>query len=338
VRRTVLLAVALAGGCGFDPGPIGGSLTVTGDVVDFVTRMPVGATATVSVSGLAWTPLITTSGATFTLDDVKEHSTFQVLASAPPTHRATFGPAIVVEDEPLTGVAVPAVSEAYLEILATGFGVTPAGNRGVLFVRLLDSGGAARAGVDATSIGVVGGPTVDGPYFLDVGLQPNATATATTSSGWAVYFDVDPGITIMAAAGGANLTVDMPISPVNAGTVTIAEARVIDGVVQPPTNVSFEDQIVPIFEDRGCVGCHQGKREGAELGDLKLDGSAAKIYDELMEDPTRVVVADPDRSLVLTMPLREDPPDRHPNITFANTLDPDWMLLEAWIVEGAQEN
>ena len=335
--RAFVVAVALAG-CGFDPGPIGGSLSVSGDVVDFMTRAPVGGTASVSVSGLAWTPLITTQGATFVLDDVKEYSMFHVLAAAPPTHRATFGAAVVVADEDLAGVHVPAVSEAYLATLATAFGVTPSAGRGVLFVRLLDSGGAPRAGVAASSIGVIGGLAVDGPYFLDAALQPIASATASSTSGWAIYFELDPGITLMAAAGGASLTVDMPISPVNAGAVTIADARITDGIVTLPTNVSFRTQIVPIFEDRGCVGCHQGKREGAELGGLKLDGKAAKIYDELMENPTRIVVADPDASLVLTMPLREDPPDRHPNITFANTLDPDWMLLKAWIVEGALEN
>jgi hypothetical protein len=335
--RAVLVAAALAG-CGFDPGPIGGSLTVTGDVVDFTTRTPVPGVASVSVSGLAWTPVITTQAASFVLDDVKEYSMFHVLAAAPPTHRATFGAAVVVADEDRAGVEVPAVSEAYLETLATAFAVTPSAGRGVLFVRLVDSGGAPRAGVAASALVVVGGGAVDGPYFLDAGLQPMTAAIASSASGWAVYFELDPGITVMGAADGANMTVDMPISPVNAGAVTIADARVTDGIVTLPTNVSFRTQVVPIFEDRGCVGCHQGKREGAELGGLKLDGKADKVYDELMEDPTRVVVGNPDASLLLTMPLREDPPDRHPNITFANTLDPDWMLLRAWIVEGAQEN
>jgi hypothetical protein len=163
-------------------------------------------------------------------------------------------------------------------------------------------------------------------------------ATETTASGWTVYYEVEPGVTALAAAGGSNTTVDMPISPVNAGAVTIARARVTQGTVVLPTNVSFERQVVPIFTRRGCVGCHQGKREGAELGGLKLDGKADKVYDELMEDPTRVVVADPEASLVLTKPLFEYPPDGHPNVTFANRLDPDWLLIKGWIVEGALEN
>ncbi len=51
-----------------------------------------------------------------------------------------------------------------------------------------------------------------------------------------------------------------------------------------------------------------------------------------------MVIATPDTSLVLTMPSREQPPDRHPNVTFTSPFDPDYQLIRAWIAEGALQN
>jgi hypothetical protein len=50
------------------------------------------------------------------------------------------------------------------------------------------------------------------------------------------------------------------------------------------------------------------------------------------------VTAAPETSLLLTMPSREDPPDRHPNVTFTSTLDRDYQLIRVWIAEGARQN
>lgn len=38
------------------------------------------------------------------------------------------------------------------------------------------------------------------------------------------------------------------------------------------------------------------------------------------------------------MPSAEDPPDGHPNITFASPLDPDYLTILVWIREGAKDN
>ena len=54
--------------------------------------------------------------------------------------------------------------------------------------------------------------------------------------------------------------------------------------------------------------------------------------------PPRVVAGMPEKSLVLTMPSREDPPDRHPNVTFNSPNDPDYQKLFVWIKEGAKLN
>ena len=333
-------ALAACGGDGVegDDAPLGGSLTVTGDVVDFGTRAAVAGAASVSTSGLSPAPRITTQGAGFTIEGVPENSAFQILASVPPDHRATFSPAVIVTDTDVDGVEALSVSETFLAGLSSAFGVNPTAARGVLFSRLVDEAGAPRAGVLGTALALSGGPMVDGPYFLDAAAMPDPAATMTSASGWVIYFEVDSGVAGMAAAGGANLTVDMPVSPIQAGTVTIAEVTVRDGAVMVPTNVSFSNQVVPIFERRGCTACHSGNNVGNDLGGLALNGGDNKVYDELMEDPTRVVVAMPAQSLVLRMPSREDPPDSHPNITFASPADPDYLLILGWITEGALEN
>jgi hypothetical protein len=106
-----------------------------------------------------------------------------------------------------------------------------------------------------------------------------------------------------------------------------------------PSNVSFATQVFPIFAKRGCKACHSGNGPGKDLGGLTLDGSTNLAYRELVEeDPTRVRTQMPETSLVLTMPSREDPPDRHPNVTFTSANDPDYLTILVWIREGAKNN
>jgi hypothetical protein len=68
------------------------------------------------------------------------------------------------------------------------------------------------------------------------------------------------------------------------------------------------------------------------------------MYKELAQEISpnhgtlRVDVNNPAQSLMLRMPGREDPPDAHPNVTFASADDPDYILIHAWISEGALEN
>lgn len=318
--------------------PLGGSLTVTGDIVDFQTGATITTGASVSTSGLLPAPQVTTSGSTFTITEIPENSAFQVLAGAPPTHRATFSAAVVVTNSDVDGVKAPAVSEAFLDSLATSFGVTPTAARGVLFVKLVDGAGVAKAGVAGSDLVVTGG--VIGPKFLDADLTPLPNATTSTTSGWAVFFEVPVGVATLGMAVNQTVTLEMASSPVNAGTVTLAEAKVTDGAQMLPTNVSFLTSVYPIFTSRGCVACHSGGGPGKDLGGLHLDGGANLAYRELVtERPnTRVKLATPEDSTVLTMPSREDPPDRHPNITFASPSDPDYLKILVWIREGALNN
>jgi hypothetical protein len=338
-RCIVLIAIVLTA-CNFDSGPsgpLGGALTVKGNVVDFQTGAALGVDAIVSTSGLEPAPKVTSQGAAFTIEAVPENSAFQILAAAQPTHRSTFSQAVVVAADDLSGVKAPAVSEAFLASLAIAFGVTPTAAKGVMFVHLVDAAGKPRAGVIAANLQITG---VALPHFLDANLMPAPTATMSSSSGWAVFFEVPVGIVSLNQPAGAAVTLDMALSPMNAGTVTIADAKVTDGARVLPTNVSFATQIVPIFQTRGCQACHSGGGIGKDLGGLTLDGPSSKIYKELVDERpnTRVRVATPETSMVLTMPSRESPPDRHPNVTFTGPQDPDYLKLLVWIREGAKEN
>lgn len=344
MRRMILgCGLAVFAACGFGSGDdapedetLGGSLTVTGDVVDFETGAAITGTATVTTSGLLPAPGVTTQGAGFEISGIPENSAFQILAGAPPTHRSTFSSTVVVTGDDLAGVKVPAVSEAFLGRLATSFGVTPTAAKGVLFVRAVDMAGMPKANVAASSFVLLGSTVA--PKFLDANLNPLPAATATTASGWAVFFEVPVGVATLVAPG--NATVEMATSPINAGVVTIADATVTEGAQVLPTNVSFLTTVFPIFAARGCVACHSGGGPGKDLGGLHLDGGANLAYRELVEERpnTRVRLATPETSLVLTYPSREDPPDRHPNITFASPSDRDYLKILVWIREGAKNN
>jgi len=306
--------------------------------VDFQTGAALDVTTSVSTSGLEPPPKVTSQGATFTIEGVPENSAFQILASGAPTHRATFSQAVVVTKADVQDVKAPAVSEVFLGKLATAFAVTPTAAKGVMFVHLLDAAGKGRSGVTAASLVIAG---ANGPHFLDANLMPAPSATASLSSGWAVFFEVPVGVVSLAQPAGAIVTLDMAVSPLNAGAVTIADAKVTDGPPAAlPTKVLFATQIAPIFTNRGCVACHSGGGIGKDLGGLTLDGPASKIYRELVEEipDRRVRRQTPETSLVLTMPSREDPPDGHPNVTFTSTRDPDYLKLLVWIREGALEN
>ncbi len=96
MRASQLLCVliSLTAACAFDGegdddgGPLGGSLVVTGEVVDFQTGMAINTAASVTTSGLLPAPEVTTRGAEFTIAGTPENSAFQILASAPPAGRS----------------------------------------------------------------------------------------------------------------------------------------------------------------------------------------------------------------------------------------------------------
>jgi hypothetical protein len=338
--RLLVLALALAA-CGSDDSQptdqLGGSLTVTGTVVDFETSSPLN-TATVTTAGLSPTPTVTPNGAAFTLDGVLEYSAFQIVASAPSTHRSTYN-SVAVTNADLTGITVAAVGDTYLANVAASFTVTPSASNGTLVIRLVDAQGNPKQGVAASNI-TLAGVAGASPKFLDASLAAAPGSTSSSTSGYVIFFDVPAGVVALATPANATATLDMPASPIVAGAVTLARATVTDGAPDPlPMNVSFSADVYPIFTARGCVNCHAANGPGKDLGGLTLGGGAMLVYKELVQDdPTRVVTSAPETSLVLTMPSAESPPDAHPNVTFTGPQDLDYQKILVWIREGAQNN
>ncbi len=339
-----LVMIALAGGwwgcggdlsSGDDDGPLGGSNTVTGSVIDFQTGAKVPGSASVSTAGVQ-APVVTAQGADFTIEGIPDNSTFQILASVAGTHHATFGPAIEVLVGDLTGIETPAIAEPFLNDLAAALQLNPSATKGILLAKLVDKAtGMPKAGVPKDQL-VLGTAT---PFFLDANLAGDKNATVSSASGFVVFFDVDPGVVELGQAAAPTVTLAMAASPITAATVTVATIEVTAGAPMEPTNVSFSTQIAPIFQNRGCVACHSGGGIGKDLGGLTLDGGLNKIYMELVdEDPLRVQTGTPLASLLLRMPSREDPPDTHPNVTFASSDDPDYVTILVWIKEGAKNN
>ncbi len=218
---------------------------------------PISGAASIATSGLVPEPTVTTQGAAFTIKGVPENSAFQILASAP-AHRPTFSTAVIVGTDDVREAHVAVVSDAFVTTLATGFGVTPTAGRGILLARVVNDRGEPKAGVAANNFVLAGASP---PKFLSDTKAPLPNATATSASGWVVFFEVAPGVASLGLATTATVTLDMPVSSISAGAVTLAEIQATDGAVVLPKNVSFANQIVPIFRrlnegGRGCTACH----------------------------------------------------------------------------------
>ncbi len=308
-------------------------------VVDLQTNQALTTQPMVTVTG-ARGATVTVMGADFTIDNIPDNTSFQILASAGASYVPTYSPAVMLTTGALDGLVAYDVSTTFLSQLETGFSITPTASDGILLLHLVDSAGKPVSGVAGSNLVLSGISGASGPHFLDANLAAS-TATSSSSSGWAVFFNVPAGTVSLAQAANATATVAMAESPVAGQTVTIANVTVTAGAPPPaPKNVSFSAQVVPIFSNRGCTACHSGNKIGANLGDLALDGGANHIYGQLTNPahPMIIQTAAPAKSLVLTMPSYENPPDAHPNVTFQGPQDPDYQTILVWITEGAKNN
>jgi hypothetical protein len=337
LARSMVSAAIVFTGCSFstDSVPDGSPVGVTGQVVDFQSGNAVDAVTDITISGLAPLPKVSHDGATFTLDNVTANSVFGMLVAVP-AHHSTLSQ-VVVTSSAVDGIKVPSVSDAFLASLATGFGATPSSSRGIVLLHLVDASGKAVSGVAGSNFTIAG---TNGPHFLDPNMMAAATAMASSTSGWVVFFDVPPGLVGISQGLNVTVTIDAPSLTAAANVVTIAEGKVTAGAPVLPSNVLFASQIAPIFTMRGCIACHSGGGIGKDQAGLNLGGGANQIYKELVEERPniRVNLAMPEKSLVLTMPSAEVPPDPHPNVTFTGPRDPDYLKLLVWIREGARQN
>jgi hypothetical protein len=347
-RLSIFLALLPAFACGGDDDGDGdgdiGSYAVTGTAVDFETGEAIDGSATVSTSGLTPPPTISTTGADFTIEGVPPFSVFNILAGSPPEYRSTYNIATEVEESNVDGIEARVLSESYLASLEEAFAAEADAGTGVLIAQVVDEGGQGVAGVPAAAFAVNNAAPLAGPYFLDDALQPDPEALETSASGYVVFYSLEPGLVSVSAAEGSGYTMVMASAPVAPTAATVSVITITDGEVEIPTGVSFANDVRPIFERRGCEICHSGNGIGRDLGNLTLDSADNLIYRELTEEispnhqVTRIDLENPPGSLVLTMPSPEDPPDAHPNVTFASPADPDYLMLLGWITDGAPQN
>src|SRR5262249_10908320 len=153
--------------------------------------------------------------------------------------------------------------------------------QGILLARVVDDRGEPKVGVTASSFALASAGA-SGPHFLGDNKQAVPMANATSASGWVVYFGVAPGVAQLGTAANANVPLDMPVSTIAARTVTIATIKATDGAQVLPTNVSFKNQIMPIFRNvsqggRGCVACHREDKIGATVGNLVLNVETGEV-------------------------------------------------------------
>jgi hypothetical protein len=350
-RSLVALAVStVALACGGDDGGDGDGdgdgdipeLTLSGTIVDFETADPLGAGTVTVDDGLVPPPTVAVTGGDFEIAPIPPFSVFHLLASSPPSHRATYNRAIVDEAD-VADLQAAVISEDFIAALELEFGVAP-GTAGLLVAQIVDESGAGVAGIAAETFVLNNAAPIAGPFFLDEQRQPDVDLVATSTSGFVVFFELEPGLVAVEAASGFGITLDMDVAPAADNTATVAVIDVTEGELVIPTGLSFADDIVPIFEARGCDICHSGNGIGRDLGNLTLDASVNLIYRETTEELSpaigmpRVNTDEPEISLLLTLPSAEDPPDRHPNVTFASGADPDYLKILGWITDGAPEN
>ncbi len=317
---------------------------VSGQVIAFENELPLAGSVTVSTQGLTPPPGVSVSGSSFVLTDVIPYSVFAILAGSPPNYRTTYNVPPAVEAMDATGVKAYVVAETTLAAFQTALSVTPVAGKAIVLAQIVGTNGAGLAGVPSAALQVNGAAPAKGPYFLDASKVAQTGLTATSSSGWVVFYDVDPGQVAITTPMASGYTFQSVQAPTSVGLVTVVRVTATAGSAVLPTNVLFATQVAPIFTKRGCVNCHSGNGPGKDLGGLTLNGGAPKIFSELTVEMSpnfakpRVDKAAPEKSLVLTMPTAETPADTHPNVTFTGPTDADYVMILAWIKEGAKNN
>lgn len=120
------------------------------------------------------------------------------------------------------------------------------------------------------------------------------------------------------------------------GLVTLTTQDEVPPVIDQP--VFFDTDVYPVFTEYACVVCH---REGGPAAFLRMDESPEEVYDTLVSGGTTctntalpICANEVSRSLLLTYPLLEDPPDAHPNASFTDTSNAAYRAIEAWILQG----
>lgn len=191
------------------------------------------------------------------------------------------------------------------------------------------SGNAKACFLTADATGKLSGSTSD-------------TSSAEAGGGF-LLFDVPVGINKSAYVGVAYSASAVNFPPrfvtVGAGEVGLVTLRSADEAPPVVDLVNFDVDVYPLFTQYGCNVCHREGGPAAYV--LRLDEQPEAVHAALTAPSTtcgasayKTCVNDPERSLLLTMPLLEDPPN-HPNASFSDTSNPGYVTIKAWIEQGA---
>lgn len=321
------------------------SFDANGKVVDFETGETLTVSATVQVEGVVPAPRVSNQGSDFNIEGIPPEAAIFLLSIAPPDYANTFNKVIEIKDSDETDLIAEAVKQTYLDNLATIFGVTVDTSKTIFIGRTVDESGAALAAVkDSDFASPEGSPLAEGPFFLDNDRLPDAALTETSASGYFVFFNLEPDPLELKGADDSDFVFSMAVSPAAGGTVTLADVLVRDGdQIVVPVDVSFADDVYPIFARRACDNCHDKKAVGAAIGGLDLANKKLdKVYDEIVTEPAvagdalRIDLANPEQSLMITKP--GPPAGNHPNLTFLSNADLDLQIIRTWVAEGAKNN
>ena len=357
----LLAAISLAGCVGAAPpasdpspdastDPVDGSadpaiIRVSGKALDYFTGLPL-ATATVNTQGMMpeLTGLSEATGE-YRLQPVPAGTVFYVTATRE-AYRPTRGLAVRVEGTSVMS-DVWLVSNADARRQYTTVGLTPTAGQGVLFVDLKRNNGTALEGVPLTGITLVdvaNAPVGKGPYFFGSAgdLVPTTMLSTSTAFGGRArtgFLDVPPGTYTLkvtyAQGGGGTATFEVPVVAVADGA-TLAETGGTGGDAPGMGARTFTTDVYPRLQKAalgglGCANCHTA---GGPAALLQFDLPVAEAHAAVMARPGVVTTATPATSLLLTKPLYETPPN-HPNATFLDATDPDYLVLLQWITQGA---
>jgi hypothetical protein len=219
--------------------------------------------------------LLDLPGGQVTVEGILQQSIFRVRTTTP-THETTISALLAVADEDVTNAIVEVVPP---QLIADAYDTSRRLDResGVIVSRLRDiADGAPMAGIagDAFTIG-------ETTVFLDGEGAVSGDAPASTASGVALLLNVPAGLVELESALPEHYF-DAPLARVESSGVTLVNIDV--GLDPPPipTNVSFENDVMPIFDDR----------YAAEQAELR--GPARRASDRLRQ-PLRSGLSDPAR-------------------------------------------
>lgn len=366
VKLSVLLAFGAAACVGDPPaspvdasaGPDGAegadaappaAVRVSGKTKDYFTGMPLSAVGLRS-EGMEPQLSATTDGTgDFAFPAVPPGSAFYLTAMRT-AYRPTRGLAVRVEDMAVVSDQ-PVVSLSDTRRQYATLGLTAAVGTAVVFAELQKHNGTPLTGVPLTDVKLVDAadqPVGLGPYAFGPGgdLVPVATQATTVDVGGRArvgFLDVPPGsytlkVTYTAGAGtpmtdtarvdttaeGASLALTGGTTAGGMGGGGGGMARTFTADVYPRLQTAANGGLA-------CANCHTA---GGAAAVLPFDGPVQATYDAIKAAAGVVDLATPANSMLLTKPLYEDPPN-HPNATFLDANDPDYIVILAWITQGA---